>query len=108
MNNTEMTAKLNDILRTSLVGGRIVMTSGVVSLDDQTKLKVFQAVRKFNTFTPENDPYGEHDFGSVSLSGQKFFWKIDYYDRDYRFHSKNPADPNVTRRVLTIMLAEEY
>ena len=65
-------------------------------------------LRAFNDFTPDNDPYGEGDFGSFDLAGEKFFWKIDYYERDLRGGSEDPADPNVTTRVLTIMLAWEY
>ncbi len=66
------------------------------------------ATRTFDEFTPDNDPYGEHDFGSVSVRGTKLFWKIDYYDLSLNFGSKDPADPAQTTRVLTIMLAEEY
>ncbi|MFN5127263.1 MAG: DUF3768 domain-containing protein [Sphingomonadaceae bacterium] len=32
---------------------------------------------------------------------------MDYYARDLRFWSENPANPGVTRRVLMIMLAPE-
>ena len=59
-------------------------------------------------FTEDNDPHGEHDFGSFELAGRKFFWKIDYYDANMEFGSEDPADPAKTTRVLTIMLAEEY
>ena len=55
--------------------------------------------------TTANDPYGEHDFGSFDYKGQKIFWKIDYYDLNYEYMSENPADPTITNRVLTIMLA---
>ena len=50
----------------------------------------------------------EHDFGSFTLAGRKFFWKIDAYDIEMQFGSPDPADPAKTTRVLTIMLAEEY
>ena len=61
-----------------------------------------------NDFTEDNDPYGEHDFGSFDYKGNKIFFKIDYYDLNYEFMSKNPANPDITNRVLSIMLAEEY
>jgi Protein of unknown function (DUF3768) len=35
-------------------------------------------------------------------------FKIDYYDNDLNFHSPDPADPTVTERIITIMLADEY
>ncbi|MGZ5042816.1 MAG: DUF3768 domain-containing protein, partial [Usitatibacter sp.] len=50
----------------------------------------------------------EHDFGSFEAEGEKIFFKIDYFDRTLTHHSPDPADPAVTERVITIMLAEEY
>ncbi len=73
----------------------------------QTK-DLAKKIRCFNDFTEENDPYNEHDFGSFYYKGEQIYWKIDYYDKNYRFYSENPCNPNITNRVMTIMLAEEY
>ena len=35
-------------------------------------------------------------------------FKIDYYDQNLSMHSPDPADPAITQRVITIMLAEDY
>ena len=85
-----------------------MVTSGVAELSDALKSKVLMQVANFQDFTPANDPHGEHDFGSFMLLGQKFFWKIDYYDKEMEQGSEDPSDPEKTTRVLIIMLAEEY
>ena len=100
--------ELNDVFRQTFIGGRVVMTPGVNGLDEGAKADVIAKVRAFETFTLDNDPHGEHDFGSFGHDGEKFFWKIDYYDRSMEFGSPNPSDPKDTTRVLTIMLADEY
>ena len=100
--------ELNDLLRTGYVGGKTLLTQGVNHLDDDLKHKILHAVQNFNDFTKDNDPYGEHDFGMVEMEGVKCYWKIDYYDNNLQYHSPDKSDPNVTQRVLTIMLAEEY
>jgi hypothetical protein len=69
---------------------------------------VIASVRDFTAFEEGNDPYQEHDFGSVTVMSEQCFWKIDYYDRSRTQGSPDPADPSVTTRVLTIMLATEY
>ena len=59
-------------------------------------------------FNADNDPYGEHDFGIVKHGGESIYFKIEYYDKDLEFGSEDPADPDQTTRVMTIMLACEY
>lgn len=91
--------------------GRIVMTSGIRNLLDEVGKdvnSVINVVQAFDTFTEDNDPYGEHDFGKFNFEGRSCFWKIDLYDVNYTYGSEAPADPEMTRRVLTIMLASEY
>lgn len=63
---------------------------------------------EYADFTSDNDPYGEHEFGSFDYAGKSVNWKIDYYDRTCEWGSPDPADEAVTTRVLTVMLAEEY
>lgn len=91
--------------------GRTMMTSGVSSLDGNLVSDIVKHVRNFeeyHVFTEDNDPYGEHDFGSFNLKGVKIFWKIDYFDKDFKYHSEDKSNPEITNRVLTIMKAEEY
>jgi hypothetical protein len=67
-----------------------------------------QGVRAFDQFNEDNDPHGEHDFGLIEDHDVRCFWKVDYYARDMELMSPDPADPSVTTRVLTVMLADEY
>ena len=100
--------QLNDEARRYLTDGKILLTRGICSLPEADQAAILERVRIFDDFTPANDPYGEHDFGAFDHNGHRIFWKIDAYDRDERFASPDPADPRVTKRVLTIMLAGEY
>lgn len=106
--NKEKIAHLNDVLRHTFLTGTVVLTNGVQALPDETRERVLTQVRCFDDFNLGNDLYGERDFGGFEVDGTAFFWKIDYYDSELKFLSPNPADPSVTKRVLTIMLAEEY
>lgn len=106
MDRTSRVKQLNDAARHSLAGCRILITSGVKSLNRLDD--VLKAVRHFSDFTEENDPLGEHDFGSFTVAGERLFWKYDYYDPDMQMASLDPADDTITVRVLTIMLADEY
>ncbi|MET3299167.1 hypothetical protein ABIE86_000033 [Bradyrhizobium diazoefficiens] len=98
-------ALLNDSFRRTFSGGKVTMTTGVAELPDCVKAEALRHVADFSGFTQENDPHGEHDFGSFDLVGRKFFWKIDLYEEpDVKDANGDP----VVNRVLTIMLASEY
>ncbi|MER8917708.1 DUF3768 domain-containing protein [Mesorhizobium sp. M0761] len=100
--------RLNDAFRRSFIGGHVVVTSGVAALADTERRALLRSVRAFEAFDSDNDPYAEHDFGAVDIEGSKFFWKIDYYAPDMQSGSPDPANPEVTRRALTIMRSDEY
>ena len=84
------------------------MTQGVASLPEGVLAIVLERVRQFDEFTPDNDPHGEHDFGSFDVAGVGYFFKVDYYSPDMQGGSEDPTDPEKTTRVLTIMRADEY
>jgi hypothetical protein len=98
----------NDHLRCLHRGGLVVISRGVAALHEQTRAEIITAVAQFDAFTDDNDPYGEHDCATMDLEGLQIIWKIDHFDPTMQFLSDDPADPQKTRRVMTIMLAEEY
>ena len=81
------------------------MTTGVAAMTAELRAEVLERVRTFEAFTRDNDPHGEHDFGSFQVAGQKLLFKIDLFDAAMEFGSEDPAAPSKTTRVLTIMLA---
>jgi len=99
---------LNDRFRQSGAGGRMLMTAGIAALPRDERLAIVAAVMAFDAFDPGDDPYGEHDFGSLRIGLNDAMFKIDTYDRSERVHSPDPSDAAVTSRIMTIMLAEEY
>lgn len=122
LSRAERIARLNDLARRAMgIASMVVATEGIRALPEADQSRLRELIETFDAFTPDNDPYGERDFGAIwqGLDGVwstlrpvdvavTVFWKIDAYDRALRFCSEDPADPAVTRRVLTIMLAGEY
>ena len=99
---------LNDNFRKFFSGGKVMLTCGISAKSQNEIAEILSQVRCFNNFTKANDPYNEHDFGSFNYNGEKIYWKIDYYDKDYQFYSADPSNPDITNRVMTVMLASEY
>jgi hypothetical protein len=105
---TERIRDLNDDLRRTLTGGMAVMTPGVAALGREAVDRIVKTIAVFDDFCHANDPHEEHDFGSFEAEGHVIFFKIDYYDKTLTYHSPDASDPAVTRRVITITLADEY
>jgi len=95
-------ARLNDTFRRTTPN--IFATPGIQAMPDVPSL--IDAVRQFDAFTPENDPYGEHDSGLFDWQSERVFWKLDYYDQNFQYWC-DPLRPEC-QRILTIMLASEY
>ena len=101
-------AKLNNDFRKSFIGGEVLLSAGIAAMSSEDKANIVALVQNFDNFTPDNNPYSENDFGSFDYKGEKILWKIDYYDLNNQYHSENPANPDITNRVLTILLSCEY
>ncbi len=104
----ERIKSLNDALRVHGRGGMVLMTNGIASHDRDTVQAIFAGVAAFDSFNADNDPWCEHDCALLAVRDISVMFKIDYFDKARAFHSPNPADPSVTTRVMTVMLADEY
>ncbi len=122
---TARIARLNDLARSAMgVACTAVATVGFRSLSASDQSCVRELIETFDAFDEDNDPHGERDFGAIYQLGdgrwtterprlldderERVFWKLDYPARVWRLGSEDGATPAVTRRVLTIMLADEY
>ena len=122
---TTRIARLNDMARQAMgIACTAVATVGFRSLPESDQSRVRELIETFDAFDDDNDPHGERDFGTIYQLGdgrwtterprlrederERVFWKLDYYDRQMQFASDDATNPAVTRRVLTIMLADEY
>ncbi len=105
---TDRIRALNDALRHNLATGMAVITPGVAALGEEAVARIVKTIAVYDDFCHANDLHAEHDFGSFDADGHTIFFKIDYYDTDLTYHSPDPSDPAVTRRIITIMLPDEY
>ncbi|KHS45849.1 DUF3768 domain-containing protein [Novosphingobium subterraneum] len=106
LQRTRKIQELNDRLRKTGIGGKVVLTRAVAAMGAPELTDLLRRVREFDTFTGGNDPWGEHDFGEVIMDGDRYYWKIDAYDvNNPGFGSPDAADETITMRAITIMTA---
>lgn len=92
------------------VQGRMHVTRSLMEAGEGFMAEAVKATGEFETFEPENDPDGWHDFGAVTIRGETVFWNLDLYeaDSDFRYGAEDPGNPDTTTRVLTIMMAHDW
>ena len=90
--------ELNDQLRTTFKGGRVLMTTGVYELDARLRGRAIYVMSKYNKFPDDS----ERDWGVFIFAGFSFVWRIEYRAKDGTGISPDPADPEKTFRVLTL------
>lgn len=99
-------AEKNDFLRKFLPSlpypHRLFISSGLADMGRDVVDAVLGKVREFGEFTPDNDPYGEHDAGVVEHEGEDYYWKYDYVDDDLETYKPDGI------RFLTIMKLKDY
>jgi hypothetical protein len=96
---TKEIADGNDLLRTGLINdekNRTVMSRSVA---------LNPRVRSIVDFNEKNDPYQEHDSATVTVQGESFRFKIDYYDEKLEY-GLDPSEGEVYR-VMTIMRSDD-
>jgi len=101
-------ARLNDDLRKTGQSGTVMITKSVSKLTGFRPHILAAALAAYDGFDADNNPYGERDFGDLTLFGTDLLWKIDYYDAELRFGSDDPSNPEITRRILTVMTAADW
>jgi hypothetical protein len=69
----------------------------VAALGAEAVERIVRTIAVFDDFCRANE-----------ADGHMIYFNIDYFDRELSMHSADPADPSVTRRVITVMLAGEY
>ena len=68
MQHNSKIALLNDNFRRSFAGGRVMLSRGVLA--SPVREEIIEAVKSFDVFTKDNDPYGEHDCATFAVAGE--------------------------------------
>jgi hypothetical protein len=106
--DTDRTRMLNDHLRKHLTRGRALITPGIAAMGAEAVERLVKTIAIYDDFCSATDPHEEQDFGCFRFDEVDVIFKIDYFNQRLGFSSPGPADPALTERVITLMLASEY
>jgi hypothetical protein len=100
---TDTIRALNDAARATFTGCLVLLTDAFEALPLTTRAQVLKKVREYDDFDDTRFP--EHRVGYLDHEGEVYIFEIIYRDLTLQTHSPDPANPRVTRRVLTIGIA---
>ena len=106
----QIIARLNDRFRalapaiSAELPGRFVTTQGVAAMGEAAIHRLMGLLRTGDAW----DDAETRAQGTLDLDGTRVWWWIDLYDTAYAQGSDTPTDPTCTRRVLTLLLPDEY
>ena len=81
------------------------MTAGIAALGPEAVARIVKTIAVYDDFCHANDPTKSTTL-VVRSRRPRIFFKIDYFERPH-LSLAGPSDPAVTKRVITIMLAED-
>jgi len=90
--------ELNDQFRATFKGGRVQMSRSFYELEPQLRGRALWVLSKCKKFADDS----EHDWGTFIFGGYAFEWRIEYRSAAGAGLSPDPANPDLTFRVLTL------
>ena len=99
--------QLNDALRRSGQGGRVLLTASIEALQPDQQAAIVATVAGFEEFDEDSDPDDEHDSALLDVDGRLVLFRIDYYGLDLVSDSPDLSDATVTARVMTIWTPDD-
>ena len=95
-------SRYNDDLRRTCIGDQLRISPGVRQLRPAIVADALMQMRMFDEFTPQNDPYEHHDFGTFETAGHTFFFMIE------QTLAESGTARDRAKKVCKLMLSDEY
>lgn len=91
-----------DLIHQESTGGAIVFDENLkTNLEIREKIKL--CLKRVSARKMLHDPLMETDMGVITVSGQKYLWRIRYFNNHIDGYSTRPWDPMEVRRILYVI-----
>ena len=95
-------------LKQTMEGGIAVISPGIAALGPSKVRRLFQTISIFDDFCAVKEPHLPGQFIPFDFDGTEIVFRIDYVYKGPPPRSPAQTDLQVTERIITINLAEEY